>query len=57
MAFHQLNREVNSHKLHGADCLVPQDIFFFNVTESMQNETRSPPTILWEPSTPALESS
>lgn len=43
MAFHQLNREVSSHELHEAHCLVPQDSFFFNLTETVQNETRSPP--------------
>lgn len=40
MAFYQLNREVNSPKLHEANCLVPWDIFFFNSIGTVQNETR-----------------
>lgn len=57
MAFHQLNREVNSHEFHEADCLVPQDIFIFNLTVTVQNKTRHPQTTLWKHSTPAVERS
>lgn len=40
MAFHQLNREVNSHRLHEFDLLVLQGISF-NFTGIVQDVTGS----------------